>query len=480
MQTLLASLLILAGLANSDIAAPSFYSGNDELRGYILEASENNPVLKARHAEWQAALMRIPQVTALDDPIFAFTPFIQSNTYQYSAEIEQKFPWFGTLRARGDKATAEADAAMARFLAARNQVFADVKRAYFQLAYLGQSLDIMRAQEGVLRVVETTLRDSYAVGVGTQADLLRMELERERVADQRTGLEQSRPAVVAQLLAALGRSVSEDLPFPQSVAMPPAAPSVDDVLAQIKTSNPNVAAAESIVQSWEKQEVLAKKAGYPEFSLALGFTKMEDMDVNTRRMNQVLGADVTKMLIQDGLTTSTLTNVAYDVSKDIYLRDKGSVSDDVMVSFKVSVPIWRKKVHAGVQEAQSMQQAAEHERSSTLLSLESAARMTMYSVQDAQRRRTFYKDTVIPRQNEIYETLRSTYGTGVEGAEEMAPETATTEYVELQRTLRELLEAKLELAQAERDLQLANADLELLLGAPWTDPTAAPEAVTSR
>jgi len=72
--------------------------------------------------------------------MFMYSQFLQSDQKRFGLSLEQKFPWFGTLRTRGDKAMAEADAALSRFYAVRNQVVAEVKRAYFEYGLLGETM----------------------------------------------------------------------------------------------------------------------------------------------------------------------------------------------------------------------------------------------------------------------------------------------------------------------------------------------------
>ena len=62
----------------ADVEAPMFSAGNEELHQYVLEAAENNPGLKAKYLEWQAALQKVPQVTTLEDPMFMYSQFLQS------------------------------------------------------------------------------------------------------------------------------------------------------------------------------------------------------------------------------------------------------------------------------------------------------------------------------------------------------------------------------------------------------------------
>ena len=85
---------------------------------------------------------RIPQVTALDDPVASNTIFpIPSVAPQYSLmgynpynlTLAQQFPWFGTLRLRGEVADRDVQVALAELAAAQLDAVAAVKRAYFDL-----------------------------------------------------------------------------------------------------------------------------------------------------------------------------------------------------------------------------------------------------------------------------------------------------------------------------------------------------------
>lgn len=70
-------------------------------------------MVRAAHFNVMALRHRIPQVTALDDPIASNSIFpIPSVAPQYSLMgympysglLAQQFPWFGTLRIRGEAA----------------------------------------------------------------------------------------------------------------------------------------------------------------------------------------------------------------------------------------------------------------------------------------------------------------------------------------------------------------------------------------
>ncbi len=399
-----------------DSGPPAFYAGNDELRAYLLEAAENHPALKARHAEWQAALEKVPQVTALDDPMFMYTQFVQSEDKRLAVALEQKFPWFGTLRARGDKALAEADTMLARIYAARNALFARVKRAYFDYAWLHERGALVQAQAAILKDVEELVRSRYSLGIGSEAEIFRVQIEQEKVKDQLGEIDQMKPALAAALNETLGRETAEAPPEPQPAAFPPSPPPAPVIAAQLRLANPELKTIENMEESWRRQQKVAKKAGYPEFSVGVEYGNMKNMSSG------------------------------------------GYLKDDVMLTLKFSLPIWRERVKAGIREAKQMETATGHDRRSAALTLEASARRALFEIEDAQRRMALYKDTLVPKARKTYESIEIAYAAS-----------ADTDLLMLLDSVRMILDFQLEQTRAARDLQVACADLEMIIGGPWTE-----------
>jgi outer membrane protein TolC len=441
-----AILALIAAIASADVEAPVFFAPNDELRQYVIEAAENNPGLKSKYSEWKAALERVPQVTSLDDPMFMYTQFVQSETDRFTVSLEQKFPWFGTLRSRGDKALAEAQAALSRFHDARNEVFAAVKKAYFEYALLGESTGIVEQQVKLLADAEAIVRSRYALGLNAESDLYRVRIEQEKTRDRLDRLNQSKPALAVRLNETLGREAGAEPPWPQPAAFPPTPPPPPAVLAQIRLANPDLAAMQHMIESWEKEAAVALKTGYPEFSIGLGYGAMKSMSDVPMPGDPVTG--------EDGVTTTPTEWTTQDVR------------DDVMVSLKLSLPIWRARIKAGIREAELMQDAAANDKRRAELALDSMARKVLFDIEDGLRRYNLYKDTLIPEQKQAHESLQASYAAG----DYM---NAATGFIDILDSIRTLLEFQLEQAQAERDVQVACAELEMLMGGPWTSGEAA-------
>ena len=152
--------------------------------------------------------------------------------------------------------------------------------------------------------------------------------------------------------------------------------------------------------------------------------------------------------------------------------DNRKAKDMVMVNIGMNLPIWRAKVKAGVHEAEHMKMAAQHDKRKTIVALEGAAKMAIYGMEDGYSRLKLYDDTLIPKVKRTYETLENGYGTG----------NMEAGFLDVLTTVQTILEFEEQRAQAVRDIHLAAADLEFLIGGPWSasDTAPAPDATPEK
>lgn len=453
------ALWIMCSFAIPDVEPPAFFAANEELRAYLLEAGENHPGLRARHQEWLAAVQKIPQVTSLDDPMFTYGQFLQSDMSRFKLRLAQKFPWFGTLRTRGEKATAEADAALTRFYAERNRVFADVKQAYFDYAFLGESIEVTQAQTEILNFMEEIVRSKYAVGMASQDDLLRVQIEQTKLRDRYAGFVQMRPALAARLNEALGRQVSDEAPWPQAAAFPPAPPAAETILTLIHMNNPELKSLDHLIESRRDQIALAKKKGNPDFTVGLEYLSISrPRKIRPDRPFPASLQGARRLLTGTSMgPAGTLFDLYAVANYDEPMSYRSGGDDNIMISLTMNVPIWRKRIKAGIAQAKHLEKATEHDKRRRTLGLDAAARMALFGMDDGLRRYDLFEDSLIPQARQTYESLRSDYASGARNAS----------FLDLLDSVQTLLAFELEQVRAARDLQIAAADLEFLMGGPW-------------
>ena len=423
------------------------------------EALENNPGLHARHDEWRAALARIPQVTSLDDPMFTYGQFITSTNLRMKLALAQKFPWFGTLRKRGEKAAAEADVALARLEAARDVVRYAAKTAYFDYAHLAERLSIATSQTELLRYIEEEMLAKLEYSLTDADDVLRVQLERERERDREAALEAMRPAFSARIDEAVGKRPGPVRPWPEAIPLP-GAPEAYEVLSNLVAArNPELGMWDEAAESMEHEAALARRRGLPSFTLSAEYVSVSaprkirpdrpypaTLNASRRFFNTVTGQSAFDPL-GTGIDLYTLGNanepMAYPYAEDNF-----------MVALSFNLPLHRKRVRADIEEAQLRKRVAEHERERTALSLDTETRMAHFELTDARRRHSVVTESLLPMAREVYQHLQTRLASS---------EAGVIDVLDAERTL---LQLELDRAAALWDAHKAAARIERLTGGP--------------
>jgi outer membrane protein TolC len=152
----------------------SLFSQSDSLNSYLEIAARNNPTVRQKYAEFQAALQKVPQVGSLPDPDLTVGVFIRPmelvmGNQTADVKLMQMFPWFGTLKYAKDEMSLMAKAKYESFRDARNQVFFDVQSTWYDLYRLNQDLRISDRNLQILKTIERLALVRYR----TAADLQR-------------------------------------------------------------------------------------------------------------------------------------------------------------------------------------------------------------------------------------------------------------------------------------------------------------------
>ena len=440
-------------------APPAFFAGNEELRGYLMEAMENHPLLKAHFEDWRAALERIPQAGALEDPMLSYTQFIVTDETYFMLGVEQKFPWFGTRAVRKEKAAAEAEYWLAHLHEQRNNVFREVKHAYFDYAFLVAQLKLVGDQAGVMNESVEIAKAQYEAGWSSEAEVLRMEQELAKMTDMRRELEQMEPASRAALNAALNRPQDAPIGAPAAAEFPPDLPPTETLDAAIHDNNPSLRMFDHTIEAEENDVILARRMKYPDITVGVDFAR--DKNARPGRTDPFSPGrlmsyrDLGRIAAgQETATGGTLLDL-YD--SFVYKDTERGASDELKVTVGINLPIWKKKIRAGVAEKEHMANASRWHQEDEQRMLAAEARETQFQWNDATRRISLYGEDLLKREETILEGLRAEYATGSE----------SISILEMLESMRNVMEFHIEHLRATKDKHQAAASLEYLIGAPW-------------
>jgi outer membrane protein, heavy metal efflux system len=244
----------------------------------IEEAERANPqILAARHG-WKAATQVPTQVATPPDPQVIiqqlnvgsprpFAGFSNSDFAYLGFGISQDLPYPGKLRLRGEIAGRDAASARQHYEAARRTVIAQLKGAYFHLAYLQQTLTILERDDKLLEQMEQIAEARYRTGQGSEQDVLKAQLGRTRLVRELAMHHQEMWTAEAQLKQILNRPPDSPDIGTETLSETALPYTSDELLARVRVSNPEVGAEFETVRREGLQVELARKDGYPDFNV---------------------------------------------------------------------------------------------------------------------------------------------------------------------------------------------------------------------
>jgi outer membrane protein, heavy metal efflux system len=249
------------------------------LASLVGEALDHNPECAQSRAQLAAERERIPQAGALGDP--TLTLGIQNDGFKrieignmetsfWQVMITQPLPWPGKRGLREDVARSTASAAEAGVERLSLTITAEVERAYVDLLLTRGQLELLAKLEALWREAEAIARARYEVGAVTQSDLVRAQLERTRLVQQRLALENSERARLQALNRLRVRPLDEPIDTPRRLSDvgDPSLPSMEEAVADAEARSPDLAQARRSVVTAERRVDLARRERYPDFTVS--------------------------------------------------------------------------------------------------------------------------------------------------------------------------------------------------------------------
>ncbi|MCU1337851.1 MAG: hypothetical protein JWO19_3432, partial [Bryobacterales bacterium] len=248
------------------------------LSALLDEATRNNPDILAARRGWQAATQVPSQVATPPDPQLTiqhvsvgsprpFAGFSNSDFAYIGFGISQDLPYPGKLKLKGEAALQDAAVGKEKLETVRRSVLQQVKDAYFQIAYVQQTLEVLDRNGKLLEQIEKIADARYRVGEGTQQDVLKAQLERTKLLREVAHHHELMDTQQAQLIKLLNRPPGSPELSAEPLVETPLRYTSNELLEKVRTENPEVASQQEMVKKQSLQVEIARKDRYPDFNV---------------------------------------------------------------------------------------------------------------------------------------------------------------------------------------------------------------------
>ncbi|MBI3415262.1 MAG: TolC family protein [Verrucomicrobia bacterium] len=385
---------------------------NAPLHDFLFFAMLNQPQVEAAYFDWVASVRRITVERSLPDPRLTFQSDIADTVMSLMPGLMMDFPGPGKLKAAANVAAAESDTRYFLFESAVLQTAFALKKAYYQLYFLDAKVSVNRQTLALVADLERLARTQNEVGKVTLQDVLRAQIEQDRLTTEIANLDDSHNPLLAQFKAALGLAAEQPNPsVPAQFESTPLDLSSDQLFASALARNPRLKAMEAEVRRADASLRLAYKSRVPDF------------------------------------------NVGVEV-------DAKASPVFVTPQLGVTLPIWRDKIAAEIAGAQAGQRAAQARLSAEQIALAVEFAEKTFMFRESSRNLALLQERLLPKARQSVEVARAAYLSG---------QLDFLNLIDAQRTLLGFQLSEVE-ARTQRELALAELSLLILGQAPANAP----------
>jgi outer membrane protein, heavy metal efflux system len=280
-------LLATSLLFRSQIAANGGEDGAASPRLSLAEVTravlQNNPAIKEAEHRWRAAIQRVRQAYAWDDPRVAgesrvrrFVDVPPNAFMDQSLAVEQLIPVTGKNLVRGRIAAAEAFSAFQEARRAQLDVIAKARATYFQLANAYDQLEINNKNLTSLKQIADISRSRYEAGLETAANALIAETDYSKLQETRRDLERNLSDAESQLNTLMNRDAFAPIGVPVTATVNHAHLSVSSLHAITLAQRPEVQMARAKINGERSKLQLAHRAWIPDPALMVKGQRYND------------------------------------------------------------------------------------------------------------------------------------------------------------------------------------------------------------
>ncbi len=388
---------------------------------YVRMVLERNPALQAARYGVERAEARIPQVTALDDPMLEVAPLgdmaeTAAGMVGVMTGVSQKLPFPGKLRHSGLAAEQETGVAKSELEMTRLNLINETRRAYWSYYYTTRAMELTAESRELLAEFQQIAESQYRVGLANQQDVLRASVELSSLDNELITWEQQQTTAAAMLNSLLARPVTAALPKPPGADSEQITLKLNWLLAQAEQANPELQRIRQQIAAEQEKLEVARLQRWPDLTVSYNYSFVEE----------------------EGMAPSP------------------SGKDQWWIGFGVNVPVWSRKYDAAEREAR----AGIHQGSAEL---QDARNRLAFRVQDAyvrldtqQRLVTLLHDVSIPQAQQTLEVSTSSYSSG------------KVDFLTLVSNWRQVLDFKLAYQQSLAELERSFAELQQTVGRDLT------------
>ncbi len=255
----------------------SAFGHAQQLQSFIQEAHANNPNIQAYELRYNIAQEKVNEANWIPNTEFGAGYFVSEPETRTGAQkarfsARQMLPWFGTVSTREKYATTMAETDYVDYLVAKRKLTLSVAQSYYLLYGLQAKQRILEENIQLLNTYEELALTSIEVGKASAVDVLRLQIRKNELQQQREVLQQQFKAEQASFNGFLNRDIDMAVNVVEALFIP----ETDPITADSIQLNPELLRFDKMYESVSQAELLNQKESAPSLGIGLDYIPVEE------------------------------------------------------------------------------------------------------------------------------------------------------------------------------------------------------------
>ena len=269
----------------------SAFAKAQQLQSYIQEAEANNPEIQAFELRYNIAEEKVNEAnwipnTEVSAGYFVSEPETRVGAQRARIGLKQMLPWFGTITARENYATAMADAEYVDITIAKRKLALSVAQSYYRLYSIRAKQAVLEENIQLLETYERLALTSVEVGKASAVDVLRLQIRQNELQQQKEVLEEEFTAEQTAFNNLLNRESMMTVDVVPEMEIPQEDPFYDNEALAL---NPELLKYDKLYESVAQSELLNQRESLPMIGFGVDYLPVtERSDVNFSQIGKDL------------------------------------------------------------------------------------------------------------------------------------------------------------------------------------------------
>ena len=261
----------------------SAFAKAQQLQSYIKEAEANNPEIQAFELRYNIAEEKVNEAnwipnTEVSAGYFVSEPETRVGAQRARIGVKQMLPWFGTITARENYATAMADAEYVDITIAKRKLALSVAQSYYRLYSIRAKQAVLDENIQLLETYERLALTSVEVGKASAVDVLRLQIRQNELHQQKEVLEEEFTAEQTAFNNLLNRDSMMTVIVVPEMEIPQEDPFYNNEALSL---NPELLKYDKLYESVAQSELLNQRESLPMIGFGVDYLPVtERSDVN--------------------------------------------------------------------------------------------------------------------------------------------------------------------------------------------------------